>query len=46
MQIQNTTENEYCFEETGRQRSKVKADWIKYVVYDSFDAAANQLILF
>lgn len=29
MQIQNTSGNEGCFEETGRQGSKVKADWIK-----------------
>lgn len=30
----------------GRQGSKVKADWIKDGVGDSFDAASNQLILF
>ncbi len=46
MQIQNTSGNECCFEETGRQGSKVKADWIKDGVGDSFDAVSNQLILF
>ena len=46
MQIQNTSGNKSCFEETGRHRSKVKADWIKDGVYDGFDAAANQLNLF
>lgn len=34
------------FEETRRQEGKVKADWIKDGVGDSFDAATNQLILF
>lgn len=33
-------------EETRRQASKVKADWIKDGTGDSFDAVANQVILF
>lgn len=43
MQILNTSGNECSLR---RQESKVKADWIKDGVGDSFDAAANQLILF
>lgn len=46
MQIQNTIGNECCFEETGRQGSKVKADWIKDGVDDSCNEANDQLILF
>lgn len=46
MQVQSTSGNECCFEETGSQRSKVKADWIKDGAGEGLDAASNQLILF